>query len=407
MRIVLVTSRFPLPAWRGNQVRTCEWLDALNDHDVCVVCPEPENRDLGVLSTQCRTYSLSAAVRLFGLSRAIFSGLPFLDGLYHVGAGRRAFRAALDERPCDLVVVQMLRCGWAAEVLEEAAPGVPWIFDAIDSMGLHFSQSVNNYAALWRPLVRAEARRCQRRERDLGERASLVTAVTRRDLDAITFDAINSDAINIGRSFVVPVAGKNFLGSLTRDSQPTKDNQSTKEKQPTILLSGNLGYRPTVAAAAFFAAEVWPLISETFPNLRWVLAGARPDSQILRLNDAPRIEVHGDVDDLMPFLERATIAIAPMATGSGVPMKVLEAWAAGVPVVAHPLAVAGLEAGHRSGVAVAETPEQWVRKIVELLSDSKANENLVERGQAIWSETYSPERIRQSIHDAVSRALCT
>jgi glycosyltransferase involved in cell wall biosynthesis len=139
--------------------------------------------------------------------------------------------------------------------------------------------------------------------------------------------------------------------------------------------------------------------------LRWVLAGARPDSQIMKLARDPRIEVHGDVDDLTPFLERARIAIAPMATGSGVPMKVLEAWAAGVPVVAHPQAAAGLDQGDQIGVAVADTADQWLRTITELLSNPVLRESLVERGRTIWSNTYSPVRIRQAIRDAIARAL--
>ena len=169
-----------------------------------------------------------------------------------------------------------------------------------------------------------------------------------------------------------------------------------------VLLSGNLGYLPTVAAAEFFADHVWPGVVRRIPGVRWVLAGARPHRRIRRLARRPGIDLHADVDDMGAYLARASVAIAPMATGSGVAMKVLEAWAAGVPVIAHPQVAAGLEtAGGTAGVAVAQNADDWLRGVTQLLTETETAVALAERGHAIWSANYSRERVRQAIRDAV------
>ena len=222
------------------------------------------------------------------------------------------------------------------------------------------------------------------RERRLASAAAVTTAVSSVDLEFL-------QAGGVGR--VVPVSG--------REPDLTSRNVSA----PTVLLSGNLGYRPTVAAARWFAAEVWPRVKERVPEARWVLAGARPPRAVRRLAALPGVEVHPDVPDLDPYLAAATVAVAPMPTGSGVPMKVLEAWAAGIPVVASAAAAEGLERAPEVGLELPGSSSEWVAALVRLLTDPTARSLLGARGRAVWERHYSPVRVRQAIRSAVEEAV--
>lgn len=388
MRLLLVASRFPWPPRRGNQARTVEWLDALGEHELVLVAPEPsapglrhelERRRVGFVP-----YRLSPATRVLGVVAASLRGWPLQEGLYRAGSGLRAVRSVLAGGAVDLAVVQMQRCGWAADAIREVAPGVPLLFDAIDAMGLHFRRTERLFAAPLRPLVRLEAGRCRRRERRLASVAAVTTAVSSVDLDFLA---------PVGAGRVVPVSGREWAST------------SQRRDPPTVLLSGNLGYRPTVAAARWFASAVWPQVRARVPRARWVLAGARPSSAVRRLARVPGVEVHADVPDLGPYLAAATVAVAPMPTGSGVPMKVLEAWAAGVPVVASPAAAEGLERDPELGLELAESPAEWVAALVRLLTEPATSSVLAGRGRAVWERHYSPVRVRLAIRAAVAEAL--
>ena len=172
-------------------------------------------------------------------------------------------------------------------------------------------------------------------------------------------------------------------------------------------MSGNLGYRPTVLGAEWFAREVWPSLKQRMPEAKWVLAGARPARAVRRLAGLPGVEVHADVPDLEPYLQSARVAIAPMNSGSGVPMKVLEALAAGLAVVAHPWAAEGL--ADQGGVAVAAPADAagWVDALERLLTDSQEARDLGERGHELWQRVYHPERVAEQIRQVVAEAAGT
>jgi glycosyltransferase involved in cell wall biosynthesis len=384
MRVLLVTSRHPVPPWRGNQVRTMEWLSALADHDLHLVCPEAGRGIAEAPPARVTTYRLPPVGRVIGLVGAAVSGRPLQEGLYDTGAARRTVAEVVRSWLPDVVVVQMVRCAWAAEAVRKAAPGVPIVFDAIDAMGLHFDRASRSAAAGVSGLFRIEGARCRRRERWLSGAADITVAVSARDLAELS--------VPPGRGRVIPVAGR--IAAAGERPRP----------EPVVLLSGNLGYRPTVQGAVWFAREVWPRVLARVPGARWVLAGARPAAAVRRLSRLRGVEVHGDVPDLGMFMGSARVAVAPMSGGSGVPMKVLEAMAAGVPAVVHPWAADGLAKDAASSVAVAGSADEWVEHVARLLSDDHAAGELGERGRRAWRRTYHPDVVAQHVRDVVSEA---
>lgn len=384
MRILLVTSRFPLPPWRGNQLRTTQWLDALADHECLLLCPPGTGSKEDCLQAEFRPLPHSLVVGLLELLTAVVRGRPAQEGLYDSRAAKRVVaETAADWRP-DVAVVQMVRCGWAMDAIREAAPMLPVLFDAIDCMALHYERAASFAGMMTRPAYHLEAGRCRRREGELVEHAAVTTAVSGRDLRALGAGS---------RGLVVPVTG----GSEVKPGVEFDGGT-------TVLLSGNLGYRPTVRAALWFADRVWPKLLDLVPSARWILAGARPAPAVQRLASLPGIEVHGDVDDLGSFLNRAAVAIAPMASGSGVPIKILEAMAAGVPVVVDPWSADGLE--DPSAVVVADGEAAWVDALQGLLGDPRVAAAQAVKGYEAWCADYQPGRVRARILDAV-RVACS
>lgn len=383
MKLLIVSSRFPWPPWRGNQLRTTQWLDALEDHHRLLVCPAEDRRGSHPVSgVEIRRLPRGRLAASVGVAKALMNGRPAQEGLYATAGARRRLVKIVDEWKPDLVIVQMVRCGWAADVVRRAGPGIPILFDAIDCMALHYSRAAATISPALRPIYHFEAGRCHRRETELVRGAVVTTAVSARDLRAL--------GAGTG-GMVVPVTGGTDVAGI-----------GPEPCDPTVILSGNLGYRPTVDAASWFADRVWPKVLEAVPSAIWVLAGARPGAGIRRLGSRPGIQVHADVDDLEPFLRRARVAIAPMASGSGVPIKILEAMAAGVPVVADPWSADGLE--DPSAVVVARDEATWVDSLRRLLGDPAAAREQAARGSTVWRAHYSPDRVGVRIREAVNAA---
>ena len=140
------------------------------------------------------------------------------------------------------------------------------------------------------------------------------------------------------------------------------------------------------------------------PDSRWVLAGARPTAEVRRLNRIPGVKVCADVPDLATYLADSRVAIAPMDSGSGVPMKVLEAMAAGLPAVVHPWAADGLVGEVGDAVVVASKADDWVAVLEPLLRDPEVAHDLGRRGHEVWQRLYHPERVAEQIRAVVSEA---
>ena len=114
--------------------------------------------------------------------------------------------------------------------------------------------------------------------------------------------------------------------------------------------------------------------------------------------------MHADVPDLAPFLSTSRVAIAPMNSGSGVPMKVIEAMAAGLATVVHPWAAEGIVGEGKKAVAMASNADDWTAAIETLLRDPGVAEDLGRRGYELWRQFYHPERVSEQIRAAVSEA---
>ena len=137
---------------------------------------------------------------------------------------------------------------------------------------------------------------------------------------------------------------------------------------PTVVFCGVMNYAPNEEGALWIAREVWPRVKQRNPAASLMLVGASPTAAVraLALMDSS-ITVTGTVPDVRPFLWSAAVAAAPLKTARGVQNKVLEALAAGIPVVATPQVADGLSAGTRVGVSVADDADAFAAALLHLL----------------------------------------
>jgi polysaccharide biosynthesis protein PslH len=109
-----------------------------------------------------------------------------------------------------------------------------------------------------------------------------------------------------------------------------------------FLFLGVMDYPPNIEAVTYFAKKIWPDIIRRYPKARFRIVGARPSQAVLRLAQTAGIEVTGYVPDVRPYFSTATMMLAPIGVARGIQNKILEAMAAGVPVLTTPVVSKGL-----------------------------------------------------------------
>jgi polysaccharide biosynthesis protein PslH len=122
---------------------------------------------------------------------------------------------------------------------------------------------------------------------------------------------------------------------------------------------GLMRYHANVDGAVWFAHEIWPAIRNRFPGKILTIVGANPAPEVLALSTQPQIEVTGTVPDVKPYYADAFAAIVPLRVGGGTRLKILEAMAAGVPVVSTAIGAEGLDVQPGENILFADTVEEW------------------------------------------------
>jgi glycosyltransferase involved in cell wall biosynthesis len=150
-----------------------------------------------------------------------------------------------------------------------------------------------------------------------------------------------------------------------------------------LIFVGSMKYHPNVDGACFFAREIWPAIRRQRPDLRFVIVGAQPTAEVLKLAEQPGITVTGTVDDVRPFYRSALAAVVPLRVGGGTRLKILEAMAAGVPVISTALGAEGLSVTNGADILLADSPADFVECALMLTPVSELWKKLAEAGRSL------------------------
>ncbi|MDX6445360.1 MAG: polysaccharide biosynthesis protein PslH [Blastocatellia bacterium] len=155
-----------------------------------------------------------------------------------------------------------------------------------------------------------------------------------------------------------------------------------------IVFVGSMDYHANIDGAVNFAREVWPRVRERHPELTFTIVGKDPASEVRELGQLPGVEVTGTVEDVRPFYRAAIAAVVPLNVGGGSRLKILEAMAAGVPVVSTTLGAEGLKVQHDENILIADTNEQLAEAIISLVENETRSHELSSAGRALVASRY-------------------
>ena len=204
----------------------------------------------------------------------------------------------------------------------------------------------------------------------------LVQVFSRRDAEAIA-------------ELAPDVAGRVRVDPFGLVLPPTAD--PAREEPGTILFVGAFHHPPNRDAAIWLAREILPAVLERAPEARLRIVGSAPPPEVLGLAGS-QVEVVADAPSVRPHTEAAAVVMAPVRTGGGMRMKVLQAMAAGKAVVTTPRGTEGYTGfGEEPPLAVGESEAEIAAATASLLGDDAARRSLGERAREFAERHHSPE----------------
>jgi sugar transferase (PEP-CTERM/EpsH1 system associated) len=398
-RVLLFTHRVPYPPDKGDRIRSYQLLRFLAERcevHLATLADEAVSKEthaeLKRLTARLAIGDVRGPLRRFKGLAALMTGGTVTESMFHSPFLERQVNQWVNEAKYDLV---FLFSSSTFQYLPVGTTAVCDLCDVDSEKWLQYS-GLSPFPFSW--LYRMEGKRLRRIEARIGAACRAVTLVTRPE------KALFLSFCPAAGAEVVPVSVD--LARL----RPTDGGERDR-----VVFVGALDYRPNIEGMRWFCETVWPQACQRLHGLTLSIVGRNPPRVVRRLSRIPGVEVVGPVRDVRPFLRRAAVAIAPLHIARGVQNKVLEALAMGKAVLATPQAAQGIDAVPDRDLLVADTADDWVRKLCELLCDDDLRQSLGFAGRR-YVEThhnaatcFAPlERILRSVlgsgFDAAARA---
>jgi glycosyltransferase involved in cell wall biosynthesis len=378
---LLLAPECPYPPAGGGHLRSAaltEYLARRYRLDAAVFLQpggvDPRTTRLGELTHRIGVLELpdharhTAARAVRNLAR-LLRGVPPLTDRFAGFEGELA--RFLDGRDYELAVVEHFWCAGYVDLLGQHAKRTALDLHNIESV-LHAGCAA---AEPW-PLSAAHRqfqRTCYRLERRWLPRYDSLLVASRQDAARARRASPRTEAL------VYP-------NTIPWRPLPERDSEDD-----AIVFSANMEYHPNVDAVRYFRRRIWPLLRERWPGLVWRLVGRNPEAVTRYVADDERIQRTGAVDDAVEELARAKVAIVPLRAGSGTRVKILEAWAAGIPVVSTTLGAEGLDVADGRDLVIADEPERFADAVSALLSSLESRRRIGSSGRALFEREYTWE----------------
>jgi len=394
VRILFLTSRLPYPADDGGRIKTLSILEYLRPrHDLAVFCFRPQalndEESRWANEHNVTTIPLIRGRNPLNLARSYVGGLPLSiernrspsmrDAVLRA-TGSNAFEAAFIDHwlmaqylPADFVGLKLLH--------EHNAEYVMWQ-----------RQAELEPNPLLRPLVRLEARRVRSYEANVLGRFDVAFAVSEADRRALIAIGAKPSRMHILPNLPDP-------GLLDRPALKFADTE------PVILYFGTLSWRPNIEGLEYFMGSVLPLVRKRIPEARLLIAGKGAPSGLVRLAAATEgADYLGPVRDAEELYSRARVFVETTRSGGGTKVKVLNALARGVPVVATPRAIEGLDVSPDEHLLTGADAASLADAAARLMGDAELWSRISANGRELIRNRYTAEVAYTPLQEALTGA---
>ena len=398
--LLVLSPTLPSPPTDGGRIRVLNLLrQAANVFDVTLIALETEGTDrfhvrelrAEGIDVKLVVQPIARAPRLTGAAvvRSLVKDLPLTVSKYVLKSYAEAVGHALASRQYDLVHIEMIHF----------APYLPLVQSLTNVPTLLSTQNVDSDiwrraaehqpTAIRRRLFRWQADVLERSEREFGVKVSGITAASERDAE-------------IYREMLPEALVETIENGVDLDAY-TPDPDA--EEPETFVYTGSYDWLPNSDAVVYFCTEVWPGIRQAMPDARFLAVGKQPTLEMQGFDGRDGITVTGRVEDVAPYILRASVYVVPLRIGGGTRLKILEAMACGKAIVSTSIGCEGLDVRPGRDMVVADGSSEFVEVAVRLGTELDERRTLGRVARARVEERYGWDTIGARMNEFYTRLI--
>jgi len=388
VRILCVATKAPWPPNDGGRLALWLTLQGLADagHKIALVVPDASGADASSyeyteLRAVCTLHFVPVRSRSYAIHaiNSLLTWTPFSIVKHASNEVANAVTERARQFQPDVIHAEQLQA--VANCAGVAASGVPLLLRMQNVESELWNQLSRSGG--WRRLMALEGRRLKRHETMVLRNSDQTSTLTGRD--AFTLRDMVPREIKARIACIAP----EFPSELPTAAMVTG--------QPAVALSGSSGWWPNAQGSRWFFDTVWPAVHAAFPAAdAHVYGGALVRAANVHCHPAP-------VDSIEAFPQNA-IVVVPIQVGSGIRMRILEAWARGLPVIATTVAARGLDVESYRQLIIADSANDYVSALRKLSLDGSLRERLVTNGREYLRRHHNRTDATRALLDGYARA---
>ncbi|MGH7492781.1 MAG: glycosyltransferase [bacterium] len=374
MRILYITPSFQHPSMRG-PTRCYHFIKELSPrHEITLLsltgCEVPSGPMQEMASYTKRIQLIQARGASAVRAADAGAGLPVVHKYFQTASRlsasvqqmKQAFLQLMQQESYDVVLFH----GKSIYSVIEDWSGRPIVVDFCDATSMRYLAKMRYASLIKRPALALRYLQFRQIEKKIINKTPHLAFVSWRDREAVLGACPGAEVIPIGV-----------------DHQYWK--RKTHQPRPhCVAFTGVMNYAPNEDAAIYLLDKILPLVRRSLPQLEVLIVGRDPAPALMqKAQQSPNVTVTGFVDDMRPYLERATVFAAPLRYGSGIQNKILEAMSMAVPVITTTIAADGLriDGAGEPPVHVADGEKEFAERLLHLLAEQKERDHLSAEGR--------------------------
>lgn len=375
MKILILTNKLPYPPRDGGSIATLNMLRGLHAAGNQITCMAM-NTDKHKFPVKKIPGELGEIIRFIGiecntsirpmrlLGNFLFSGKPYIATRFDIKAFRTALKGLLEQEDFDIIQLEGPYPGQYLDLIRNMSR-------ARISLRAHNLEHLiwerkaqNERSPLRKRYLINMAGRLKQFELELARAVDTLIPISEQDCSAFRELGIQIP------TFTVPA------GLDLEHYQMTELPGS-----PSLFYIGALDWLPNQEGLQWFLKKVFERVLEAMPDLEFHVAGRNAPRAFERKLKHPNILYHGEVNSAIDFIRSKGVMLAPLLTGSGIRIKILEGMALGSPVVTTTAGIEGIPARNHQHVVVEDEPEMFAKNLLKLLREKNETERMVKEAR--------------------------
>lgn len=399
LKILLICPWLPWPPFDGARIRIHETLKHLSKkHEVTLFAnvQEPDEREnIDAISSMCERIEVahlkSGKMSQFGrMAKGLLAGSSFIQSFHYSGELARHIRAITSATKFDIVQIELsFLARYADAVCPSSRAKKVLSTHNIETQRFQRELRLSSWDAR-HAVLQADALLFPKWEARAAGKFDGALAVSESDRAWI-----ESRAPHCSVELVPNGVDVDFF----------RPNRAPDKSEARIVFTGIMDYPPNVDAVCWFVDEIFPIMRQTYPSLKFQIVGAKPTEKVKSLAAHQGVEVTGRVPDVRPYVDAATAFVVPLRSGGGTRLKILQAMSMECPVVSTAVGAEGLRVEHNRNILFAENAAEFVSEVGKLLESDREASRIGSAGRELATSEYAWSSCLRGVDELYERLL--